>query len=157
MEMLPLDGVYQTFIPWLYTEEQEEEVSRLLQTDDGADEDDVESLLQGVAMFVLFGLVGLMMIPCLLCLRAFMRCSKIVRAIADTIKHLLFWNMTLQLFMESYIEVILSCIAAFTIGLVWTTTADKLQSAYVVGSTVVYLALPAIVSLFLVCSFRKFR
>lgn len=31
MEMLPLDGVYQTFIPWLYTKEQEEEeVSRLL-------------------------------------------------------------------------------------------------------------------------------
>ena len=108
-------------------------------------------------MFVLFGLVGLTMIPCLLCLRAFMRCSKIVRYIAETIKHLLFWNMTLQMFMESYIEVILSCIAAFTIGLVWTTTADKLQSAYVVGSTVVYLALPAIVSLFLVCSFRKFR
>ena len=98
-----------------------------------------------------------MMIPCLCCMCVCMRFSEVARLIGDTIKYLLFWNMTLQIFMESYIEVVYSSITSLTLGLEWTTGADKMQSLYVVGSVVVYLTLPAFVSLFLVRSIRKFR
>ena len=96
------------------------------------------------------------MIPLMGIVYFFIRCFKFINIIVDDLKNLIFWDGTLQMFLESYIEVTFSALTVINLGLSWDNTFDTMRSLVAILSITLYSVLPFIVSSYFFMKFNKF-
>jgi hypothetical protein len=125
-------------------------MSRQLQEED----DDVEeSPLAEVGNF-LFALILLFsLVPILIIVRIF----GIKKEWVAELRGLIFWSATLQIFIESYLEILLSCFLAISIGLKWESWVDKFLSGFTYTTIFTFILAPPVISLFLSLRVSLFR
>ena len=73
------------------------------------------------------------------------------------LRGLIFWSATLQIFIESYLEILLSCFLAISIGLKWDSWVDKFLSGFTYTTIFTFILAPPAISLFLSLRVSLFR
>ena len=141
LNILPMEAVFEVIFPWLFADAKPEATDSI-----------IGSPIEEIGNFLVIIIGILSMIPLIWVYKILNKGKK-----SKEVSQFVFYSGSLQLYMESYLQIVLSCLIVFRAGLDSETGSQIFRSVFVCTALLGCFLIPGLVSAYLQINRGRFR